>query len=223
MKKVVIANGTYQAAYIIRRFLDIKGIKLIVLNDDEAFATYLTMSLGVGVFFADATKPDSFKVAGIYEADVFIALSENDITNAISCLVAKQIFKVKKTISVAKDPRNVEIFGHFGIDSVISSTFILFERIKHETEVMDKLVSTMSIDNSKIVISEFRLENSKLSNMVLKDIGFPNFANIACIFRGNDTIIPSGKTVFQNFDRIVIVTAAKNQMKVLNFLHQFDN
>ena len=58
-----------------------------------------------------------------------IALSGKDADNLEVCQLAKQMFSVRKTICMVKNPGNVEIFKELGIDQVISPVHILAQYI----------------------------------------------------------------------------------------------
>ena len=46
----------------------------------------------------------------------------------------------------------------------------------------------------------------------------PKYANITCIFRNPNVIIPRGDTVIKDNDKLVIASAPNDQKKVIRFI-----
>jgi len=61
---------------------------------------------------------DNLISAGIERADVLLALSENDNVNITVCLVAKNIFHVKRVISQVVDPNRRYVYEAMQIENI---------------------------------------------------------------------------------------------------------
>ena len=135
------------------------------------------------------------------------------------CLLAKKVFNAKKCICVVNNPKNVDLYEQLGIDSVLSSTYLLAQSIRSET-TMESLVKTLSIDNDKINVTEFTvLSKHVIANQKIRDIRFPNkIASIAAIKRDYEVIIPNGDIVLLPMDVLLYVCAPENSAKVTAFL-----
>lgn len=100
------------------------------INDDRAYCEHLAAKYDkVSVVYGNPGSEEVLSDAGIKGADVMIALSGKDADNLEVCQLAKQIFSVRKTICMVKNPGNVEIFKELGIDQVISPVHILAQYI----------------------------------------------------------------------------------------------
>ncbi|MFA6624155.1 MAG: NAD-binding protein [Bacilli bacterium] len=216
---IVIANGGHEADYIIKMFNNKKN-KIIVINSDEGMCSYLATSDKISVIHGNPTKKYDLSVANIDNADVFVALSSNDIDNYVACKMAKKIFKVKKTIAIVRNPKNVSVFKSLGIDAAISGTYLLAESIKSETTI-ESLIKTLSLEENKIILTEIVVkEKYAVANKTLAEIHFPSTANISCIYRNPNVIIPSGKTVIRPDDRLLIVTTPNRQEEIQEFIQE---
>ena len=217
--KIVIVNGGASASYIVKMFKNRKN-ELIVINSDHLEAEELVKKEHVSVYVGSPFRQYVLEEAGVENADVFISLCEKDADNYASCTLAKKNFGVKKVICAVNDPRNVDLFKRLGIDSVISSTYLLAQSIQSESS-LDSLIKTLSLDNDKVnVIESMVLSKHKIANKRIMDIDFPKYASIAAIYRSFKIIIPSGQIVLKPRDVLMIVTAPENHQNILSFLQE---
>lgn len=217
---VVIANGNLEAAYVIDSFKEDKHNKIIAINSDKEVAEYLMKHQHVSVYVGNPWRTYALEEAGIYDADLFISLSDNDTDNYVSCILAKKVFNVRKCICVVKNPDNVEIYKKLGIDSVISSTYLLTQNIKTES-LEGNLIRSMNLDSNKIVMVEATLLSKyRICNKAIMDTHFPPYANIAYIMRDNEFIIPKGNVVLKPRDTLVIACDKADEVSLKKYLTQ---
>ena len=217
---VVIANGSREAAYVIDSFRQDRRNKIIVINSNPTTAEYLMKHQHVSVLVGNPSRMYALEEAGIYDADLFISLSEKDTDNYVACLLAKKVFNVRRCICVVKNPANVEIYKKLGIDSVICSTYLLTQNIKTES-LEGSLIRSMNFDSDKIVMVEATLLSKyRIVNKSLMEIGFPPYANIAYIMRDKEFIIPKGNVVLKPKDTLVIACAKQDEKELTKFLTQ---
>ncbi len=123
--KIGIAGGREEADYLIGLLMKDKH-RLIVINDDRTYCEHLAAEYDkVSVVYGNPGSEEVLSDACIKGADVMIALSGKDADNLEICQLAKQMFSVRKTVCMVKNPGNVEIFKELGIDQVISPVHIL--------------------------------------------------------------------------------------------------
>ena len=211
--KIVIADGRHQADYIIGMHKRRKN-DLIVINDDPEFCRYLSAKNRISVFNGKSTKESDLNDAGIINADLFIALSENDVNNYIACKIAKKQFNVKKCIATVINPKNVSLFQQLGLDSVICSTYVLGEQI-NTTANIENLIDSLSIEDNKINILEIRVRDDyRVCGKTLKEIKISDIASVSAVVRNGQMIIPNGDTMLENEDKVLLVTSNENKEKV---------
>lgn len=217
--KIVIANGTHEADFIIKKFKKEKH-HLIVINSDREFGRYISGSNRIPVTFGDPTKAYVLEDANAMDADVFIALSTNDIDNYVACITAKKLFNIKRVVSIVRNPKRVDLFKTLGIDSVICSTYLLGESITTES-IIENFIKTISIENEKIVIIELIVDTDcHLVNKKIRDASIPHFLNISCIYRDPEVIIANGDTIIIANDRLVIATTPEHHQETIDFIQR---
>lgn len=214
--KIVIANGRHEADFMINKFKE-DNHKLVIINSDQKFGHYISNTNHVPVLYGDSTKAYTLDDAGVHDADVLIALSTDDITNYITCITAKKVFNVKRTVSVVRNPKRVDLFKKLGVDSVICSTYLLGESIKYES-LIESFTKTLSLENDKIVITEIMIEDDfRIADKLIKNIHFPPRVNISCIFRDPNVIIPNGDSMIKVGDKLIIVSTPVDQDMIVKF------
>lgn len=217
--KIVIAGGKHEADFVIKALKE-EHHHLIVINQDRTFAEYISTANDVAVFPGDPTKGYCLSDAEAHGADVILALSDSDTDNYITCITAKRLFNIKKTVAKVRNPKNVEIFKKLGVDSVISSTYLLAQTILNESSV-EKILKTLSIEDEKIVMIELGVEaDFSLVNKRIMDIQFPKNINISCIFRDPHVIIPNGSTVIKPDDKLIIISTPNEQEEIIEFIRK---
>ncbi len=217
---IVIANGNLEANYIIDSFKEDRRNKIIVINSNKDVADYLMRHQHISVYVGNPWRTYALEEANIYDADLFVSLSDNDTDNYVSCILAKKIFNVRRCICLVKNPDNVEIYKKLGIDSVISSTYLLSQNIRSES-LEGSLVRSMNLDSDKIVMVEATLlSRYRIVNKAIMDIKFPSYANIAYIMRDNEFIIPKGNVVLKPRDTLVIACKKEDERELTKYLTQ---
>lgn len=212
--KIVISGGKETADFLIASLLE-KKHSLIVINNDEKLCNQLSEKYNIPIIFGNPTKIYVMEDAEVQDADIFIALEDHDADNLIMCQIAKKKFHIRKAVSVVSNPNNVEIFKKLGVNTAISATFTISKLIE-QSSTIENLISTLSLEANKMVISEVLVENkSRIVNQSLKDIDFPDNAAICCIIRGEKTIIPQGNTTIMSHDKLLILSAFNNQEEVI--------
>ena len=217
--KVVIAGGSKEAEYLVGMFADGKN-ELIVINDNETVVDTIRKRRKIAVYHGEPWKKYCLEEANAYDADVFVSLCPSDTDNYASCVIAKKVFNAKKCICLVQNPSNVDLYKNLGIDSVISSPYLLGQIIQEEASI-ENIVRTMSLENGQITVKEFVvLSNYEICDKTLRDIRFPRYCSVAAIFRSPTVIIPNGDSLIQAKDTLLIVCAPGDEAKVTKFVQR---
>ena len=217
-EKIIIAGGRDQADYLISLFKNSKNKKLVIVNEDESFCRFLSSKHGVEVYNGRITSTFDLEEANIRDADIFLALDNKDQNNYVACFLAKEVFNVKKCICSVTNPKNVQIFKDLGIDTVISSTYLVAESIQNESNI-EEMIKTLSLEHGKISILELMITKSDyVANKKIMDINMPKVASIACIYRNPNVIIPNGSVVIKADDKLTLVCETKDVEMIKKFI-----
>ena len=215
--KVVVADGNEEADYIIRMYHNRQN-SLVVINSSSSTANELSRKNRVDVIFGKPTSEYDLRLAGIENADLFLALGERDVDNYVACKMAKLLFGAKRTIAIVKNPENVDLFKSLGVDFAVCSTYLLGETIEREASI-ESLIKTLSFEDNKITMLEITVEkDSMLAKIALKDLRADIPLNVCCIFRNPNVLIPNGQTVLLPRDKVFAVSSSEHKAALLQFL-----
>ena len=215
--KIVIAGGTHEAEYIVHMFHK-RGNKLVVINPSKDEASLLLERESVRVYVGDPWKGHVLEEADAEDADLFISLCDRDTDNYVTCQNAKKRFGAKRCICVVNNPNNVELYKRLGVDSVISSTYLLGNSVQNESSVED-IIRSVAFDNNQVMMIEMKvLPKFKIAEKKIMDLDFPKYASISCIVRNGEVIIPNGQVAVHANDKLMIVCSPMDQKRLTAWL-----
>ncbi|MGD9487979.1 MAG: Trk system potassium transporter TrkA [Calditrichaceae bacterium] len=202
IENVMILGGG-QTGYLLAKELEkTMNVKVIESNVDKSFdlAEKLKKSL---VIKGDGRDLNLLALEGIIDMDAFIAVTGDDETNIISCLMAKHL-QVPKIISLINKTDYTPIIPTIGIDAFISKQILTVNGILKFIR-RGAIVNLASIPGSAAeAIEMIPQPGSKITQKPLIDLRFPKDAILGAVMRGEDVFIPVGSTQIQAGDKVVL-------------------
>ena len=101
---IVIAGGQTKADFLISMFKKGKH-NLVVINDDEDYADFLSKKHHINVIVADASSGIVLKQANIENFDIMVAVTPSDAANLAICQLSKKMLHIKKTVAGSQRPQ----------------------------------------------------------------------------------------------------------------------
>jgi trk system potassium uptake protein TrkA len=129
----IIIMGCGRSGARLAGLLDIEGHKVTIIDIDAYSFRRLPADFAGIALVGNGIDEDALKKAGIQEADAFIALTQGDNRNIMSCQIAKHIFNVPKVVCRIYDPLRRELFNSLGIEA-LSPTTVFAQMIKERIE-----------------------------------------------------------------------------------------
>ncbi len=213
---VVIAGGGRIGRYIARDMVD-KGHEVTVIERIAARCEQLVADTQLLVIEGDACDVRYQEQAHTDRADVFVATTHEDDDNLVACQLAKIEFGVTRAISRVNSPKNVEIFDTLGIEPV-SSTRLISELLEHEFSV-GELIHLTSLKGGRVELVELRIpDDRRVARRRIAELPLPNQSVLVAIFRGDETVIPSGDTELLPGDDVVALTAPEREEELTRAL-----
>jgi trk system potassium uptake protein TrkA len=199
----VMILGGGQTGYTIAHELEKEyNVKIIESNVDKSYdlAEKLKRAL---VIKGDGLDLDLLAMEGIVDMDAFIAVTGDDETNIVSCLMAKHL-KVPKIISLINRTEYWPIIPTIGIDAYISKQLLTVNGILKFIR-RGSVVSVASIPGiAAEVIELIPNKGSKITNKPLRELGFPKDAIVGAVMRDDHVFIPIGDTQIEAGDKVVL-------------------
>ena len=151
--------------------------------------------------------------ANVAGAETVVAVTNNDETNILSSLLAKKL-GCSRVITLVNNSSYEGLVGSIGIDVTVSPRNITVSKIlQHVRRGRIHSVHTLREDFGELIEAE-ALQTSELVGPPLRDIKLPHGVLIGAIVRDGATIYPSGDTIIEAGDRVVLFAAADVIRKV---------
>jgi trk system potassium uptake protein TrkA len=186
--------------------------------------------LDVGIAQGWPSHPDVLRAAGADDADMIIAVTENDEVNMVACQIAYSIFKTPKKICRLRSASYIaqeDLFCNEAIplDVVISPELLVSNYIKRLIELPGSLQVLDFADGNAQLVAVRAYYGGPLVGQEIRFLRehMPNVdARVAAIFRRNRAITPEGSTVIEADDEVFFIAAAKNIRAVIGELRRLD-
>ncbi len=204
MKRILIVGGSKIVYFLTRTFLT-KGFQVSIINNDRDECTRLSRSLKATVIFGDGSNPQLLDEAGAANADILLAVTQNDQDNLVICQVASMKFSVPRSLALVNDPDNEGVFQELGV-TAFSITRVISKLIEQKTG-FEEISTLIPVGEGNITLTELILkETSPVIGMALKDIDFPDQSLISYVIREGNPIVPRGGTILQSSDHLIVIS-----------------
>ena len=217
IKKAMIVGGANIDSLLSKEF-EKMNIPTKLIETDEAKSLKMVEELDKTlVLYHDGDMEKLFDEEHIENTDIFIAVTEDEENNILLSLLAKQK-GAKKVISLIYNISYTQFVSKLGIDLVVNPNLCAINRILHFIRKGKVLSATTFHDKKAEAIEAVALETSDIVNKPISKIKFPKDAIITAIIREGALIIPTGTSVIQTGDHVIIfalANAVKNVEKAL--------
>jgi trk system potassium uptake protein TrkA len=189
-----------------------------IVDKDKAVCEEIAKELEALVVHGDGCEPRILEEAGVTEADVIAAVTGEDEDNLVICQLAKEKFRVRRSVGRINNPDNEHTFAELGVDVPVDATKIIAKIIEEEVSFSD-FVNLMSFKRGKLSIVRVDLPaDSPVIDKEVKDIRLPVDSVLVSILRGEEVVVPKGDTVLKTGDDIIAITTVGNEPQLLNAL-----
>ena len=217
LKRALIVGGG-NIGFRLAKSLEKNSIycKIIENNPDRCakIAEELTRTV---VLCGDGSDQVLLAEENIQDIEVVITLTNNEETNILASLLAKRM-GAKKSIAKISKFSYFPLMKAIGIEKVVSTRLSAIDTILRHIR-RGKVLSAISIKGEQAeIIEALALETSGIVDKPLKQISFPKGAIVAGIIRKEEIIIPTGDSIIQPEDRVIIFARRQAIPKVEKIL-----
>ncbi|MBA8880455.1 Trk system potassium transporter TrkA [Phyllobacterium myrsinacearum] len=208
--RIVIAGGGNVGLYVAQT-IEAKQprtkVKLIEPNliRANAIADGLRRSM---VLHGSALDQKLLLEAEIQDADLLVALTNDDQVNMLAGVMAKRL-GCKSSLVLINNPDYLDLSKSLGIDAHISPRSVTISRVlQHVRRGRIRAVHSVQKGRAEIIEAE-ALETSPLVGAPLRDLDLPDGLRIGAIYRNGEVIRPDGSVRIKPQDRVVIFATAE--------------
>lgn len=226
----IIILGANHVAVSLAENLASEANDITIVDTDADRLRELKDRIDVGTVVGQPSYPDILRMAGAEDADMLIAVTENDEVNLVACQIAHALFKTPKKICRLRSASymaNESLFSPGGIaaDVVISPEQLVSLYIERlidlpgSLQVLDfadgkaQLVAVKAYYGGPLVGQEIRFLRAHMPSVDTR---------VAAIFRRDRAIMPEGSTVIEADDEVFFIAAQGNIRAVMGELRRLD-
>jgi trk system potassium uptake protein TrkA len=208
--RIVIAGGG-NIGFFVAQSLEAKfasaRVKLIEENRDRAVVVAEALHRTV-ILNGSALDQVMLREADVQDADSLVALTNDDETNILSAVMAKNL-GCKRNLCLINSTSYPAFTHALGIDAYVNPRAVTVSRILRHVR-RGRIRSVHSLQNGAAELIEAEaLQTSPLVGRPLRDLDLPDGVRIGAVYRKRMVIVPTGDTQIQAGDRVVIFAVAE--------------
>ncbi|HXH55008.1 MAG TPA: Trk system potassium transporter TrkA [Gammaproteobacteria bacterium] len=225
MKIIILGAGQVGTTLAEHLATEHNDITIIDINGERLRS--LQERMDILTIMGNAAYPSTLKRGGAEDADMLIAVTNNDETNLVACQVAATLFQIPTKIARVRSLHYLaheELFGAsaFPVDVLISPEQVISNYIRRLIEYPDAL-QVLDFANQKLqlVAVKTKVASGPMISQPLKNL--PTYlgdidTEIAAIFRRGTSITPTGSTIIEPNDEIFFLAERQNIRSVMSAL-----
>ncbi|BCS87069.1 Trk system potassium transporter TrkA [Pseudodesulfovibrio sediminis] len=213
VRKIMIIGGG-NIGFKLAKALDNKYYHTRVLENRQKRCEFLSEHLDRPiVLMGDSTDQEILREENIQDMDMVIAVTGDEETNILSCLLAKSL-GAKSTVTRVNNFGYMPLIEPIGIDYVVCPRLSAVNSLLHFIR-RGRIMSSVAIKGDEAeALEAIAHESSPIVGKAVKDLGFPRGCLVLCFQRGDEVVIPRGDTIVQPNDRLIIISTRQTIPKV---------
>ena len=168
------------------------------------------------VIHGDATDQALLKAERIAEAKTFVALSGNDETNLMACLLIQEL-GIAQELALVQRTDTTRLWRRLGVTGILSPRGLAYERIREYIEGGYN-ANIVALSQGKAHVLERRLhEASPASGVSLAEMDPPRGLIVGAVARGDKVFVPRGSDRLEVGDTVILFVA-KEELPTVSLL-----
>ena len=214
-KNILIAGGGKIGARLAKRIEDNHRVKIIESNNKRAKRLSEKLQTTI-VLEGDVCDKNLLYDENVGNHDVFVAVTNDDEANVMSCLLAKEM-GAHKTVALINNPAYVDLVQTKGIDIAVAPSQITIGTFLAEIEGKD-VVRVHSLRRGAAEAIEAIAQESKSGKQSsigkeLGEISLPEGVTIGALIRNNKGKIAHDHVHLRENDHVIIFLTDKGVIK----------
>ncbi|WP_019361118.1 Trk system potassium transporter TrkA [Pseudomonas asplenii] len=213
-KRIVIAGGGQIGERLAEAIESRYQVKIIEMNAARCRQLSDTLDSTV-VLQGSASDRDLLMEENINDADLFLALTNDDEANIMSSLLAKRM-GAKKVMTIINNPAYVDLIQGGDIDIAISPQLATIGTLLAHVRRGD-IVSVHSLRRGAAeaieAIAHGDMNSSKVIGRAIENIALPPGTTIGAIIRDEEVLIAHDDTVIQAGDHVILFLVDKKHIR----------
>lgn len=213
---VAILGGGNIGLYLTRLLQEEQGsnVHTKVIEYNLARALSLSEQLkGVTVLHGDGLDPKTLEDADIQHTETVVTVTNDDETNILAALLAKQ-HGAKRVIALVNKVSYTPLIRMMGIDAVVSPRTITVSSImQHVRRGRIKALHSLREGFAEVIEAEVS-DTSSIANLEIGNLKLPRDVLIGAIVRDNQVLMPDPDVTIRPGDHVIVLAEQSQARKV---------
>lgn len=203
MEDVMVLGGTKVGERVADQLCE-KGRRVKLVEPDEDRAQELAEVLADAlVLCGDGTDIDMLAAEGLGEMDAFVAVTDDEESNLVTCLMAKHL-GVQKTVGLLSKPAYIPISQAIGLDAAVSQKLAVSREVTRFLRGKNvRSVATVHGLNAEILEIETD-DGAAVTEGPLKDLDFPEGVLVGAVQQNGEAEVATGVTQVSAGDQAIV-------------------
>ena len=192
-------TGLYLAMLLLKENVEVTIVEI----NKERCLELKDMVPGANIINGDGTDIAVLEEEMVHTYDSFVAATGIDEANLLMSLVAKQSGIYKSVAKISRTNYD-KVLDKLDIDAVFNTSYITAAEMLKEIRGKSSLALHLLL-NGQVECVELMIRASHLvCGNTLEDLSLPEGTLIISIIRGQNMLVPNGKTILEAGDRIIL-------------------
>lgn len=208
--------------------------EVTVVDVNDELLRDLQDRIDIRTLVGNGAYPGTLEAAGARDADIIIALTSSDEVNMVACQVVWSLFNKDATriarIRAADYTRQARLFEDesraFAVDVTISPEQLVTDHVVRLIHYPGALQVLDFADGRVRLVGVRALQGGALVGQQLKQL--PTHiegrdARVAAIYRGGQSVKPTGDTIIEHGDEVFFIAAREDIRLVMNEMQRLED
>jgi len=203
------------------------GNEVVVIERDDTRANRAADEFDCLVLSADATTKDTLGDAGAEQADALVSTTDQDATNVMTCLLAKE-FEIPAILSVVHTREHMNLFRQIGVNTMENPQQLIAEYL-YRSVARPAIVDYMRIGDEAEVFEITVTEAAPVAGKTLDDAARSDLLTdemlvVAVEREGNDhPITPRGETIIKAGDLLTVYSGVGADPEITDVFGHYED
>ncbi|WP_123622779.1 TrkA family potassium uptake protein [Halorubrum sp. CSM-61] len=203
------------------------GYEVVVIERDAARADQVASEFDCMVINADATVKETLEDAGADRADAIISTTDQDATNIMICLLAKEL-DIPAIVSVVHNPEHMSVFSQIGVNTMENPQRLIAESLFRSVD-RPSIVDYMRVGDVAEVFEITVTEDAPIAGLTLMEADekglFDEDTLVVAIERdGSESpITPRGQTRLEEGDLLTVYSGTGATPEVTDIFGHYED
>ncbi|MCZ6705522.1 MAG: NAD-binding protein [Bacteroidetes bacterium] len=201
---VMVLGGTDIGAMVARELSEDNNIHVKLVEPDRERAEDLAEELSkVLVIHGETTDIDLLITEGLSDMDAFVAVTDDEESNLVTCLLAKHL-QIRKTVALLSKPAYIPISQSIGLDAAVNKKLAVSREIMRYFREKHVL-SVATVPGMDAEILEIKAApRSPITCDSLMNLDIPDGMLLAAVMYGKHVDIATGTTEIEPGQRAYV-------------------